>query len=160
MWLAPGSILPTRPVVFLLSKHIPLIISTTSRGFVMRESHTEHVLIQIHMSPLKAHSRSGHWLPCECLACFPANESGICSGFSVWVSLHRSIGFSFKQCPLLPLSFCLSGGSYTPADAAQAWWDLGLLNGKTHVFGFSHRLIFVPVTTYPLEHELMFSSKG
>ena len=60
--ISTGSILPTRPVVFLLSKCIPLMISTTSRGFLMRESHIEHVLIQIHMPPLKAHSRLGYRL--------------------------------------------------------------------------------------------------
>lgn len=34
-----------------------------------------------------------------------------------------------------------------------------LLNGKTHVSGHSHKLMFVPVATYPPEHELMLSSK-
>jgi len=123
----------------------------------MGESYTEHVFIQIHMLPLKTRSKLGPYFV-NALCAFQIQIMS--QAFWMWVSLHRSIVSSFKTCPLPSPS--LSDVSCTPADEAQAcwvFWDLRLLNGKTHVSGHSHKLMFVPIATYPLEHELMFSSK-
>lgn len=131
------------------------------QGVLMRGSGIEQVLIQIHMLSLKTRSKLGPYFV-NALRAFQIMSQAFVLVSECGCLYIGRLFFSFKTCPLLSLSVWLSDVSCTLADAAQACWvfrDLGLLNGKTHVSGHSHKLMFAPVATYPLGHELMFSSK-
>lgn len=128
----------------------------------MRESHIEHVLIQIHTLPLKICSRLWSYFV-NALQAFQIMSQEF---FLVSQCGCPYIGWLFfhSKCVLCCLSLCWSAVSCALAACCcytgkQGDLRPGHSEWKNPCIWASHELMFVPVANYPPDHEFMFSSK-